>query len=475
MFSHLDPSARLRTVPRIALLSLAVLSAATASANAATLVGTFHYRDPGAPHGPLDRPIGGAQVEIWAFRPRQVLWTWAKEQVVNTDEQGHFEASTDFNVKDIKYGVRLVASNYAVDVAQQDLFTTTFFTKPGGEKVAHGTTDVLDFTTTFTDTFSVVHYNAAEKIRVAWDYASHFNSAALTNIPKLRVLPSSASSTAFTNENAMHIKPMDMLTDETLIHEFGHHLQAHLKEYAVWPACHDGCQARVGAFIGGQCTGASINSAEYGFFEGFPTYFARAVKDWAPTRVNVISGFGTSAPGSCAEVGTLNSKRHTIRPEDIEGYVITILEKLRQSPTGIVTAGGEPISHRLHRAIFEIFTVGLANTGQLPTLLTFNEWWNRTGIDSGNNLHSLLTQYGIQHAPPSSPAPPPAPTPPAPAPAPTPPPTPPVPTPAPTPAPPTPKPTPKPKPKPKCDPEAGDCPEPEPCKHKPQGCGPPPR
>ncbi len=462
-------SLRVRVL-EIALLSLTVVLGWEEAALAATLVGTFQYRDPGASGGALDRPIGGARVEVWAFRPRPVIWTWAQEQVVATNEQGRFETSTAFNVRDIRYGVRLVASNYAVDVAQQDVFTTTFFTKPGGEKVAHSTGDTLDFSTTFTDTFSIVHYNAAEKIRVAWDYASHFNAAAITGIAKLRVLPSSASSTAFTHLNAMHIHPMEMLKDETLIHEFAHHLQAHLGEFAVWPACHDGCRAQAGGFIGNQCTGPSISSAEYGFFEAFPTYFALAVKDWGGARVNTVFGFGFSAPGSCSEVGKLTSKRHTIGPEDIEGYIVTILDRLRKSTSGIATGGGESISHRLHRGIFDIFAVGLANTGQMPTLRTFYDWWTRDGIDTGNNLDSLLTQYGIQHSsPPAAPSPTPVPPP-----SPPPPPPPPVtPSPPPAPAPPPVTPKPKPKPVPKCDPESGDCPQPEPCKHKPGGCPPP--
>src|SRR5262249_8051848 len=120
--------------------------------------------------------------------------------------------------------------------------------------------------------------------------------------------------------------------------------------YAAWPAGHDGCYATTDiagvcrARMSGACGPVDtawdgscwVNSPEFAWFEGFPTYFARSVAAWdvglgASSALTLIPR-SVFAPSTCAcplvATAHYNRDNHLITPAAVEDYVWGALRAL---------------------------------------------------------------------------------------------------------------------------------------------------
>ena len=188
-----------------------------------------------------------------------------------------------------------------------------------------------------------------------------------------------------------------LFDDETVLHEYGHHLQNMMGQWRAWASNHDGCwvsglASDVGGAGGVDIKGADgrwMNSAAYAWFEGFPSYFAARVRalngvavgnqDW-PWCLRVAGAAACStemrcmAPGHRA-VGLI----HVIDESEVESYIGFVLHEAH--------VAGLPES-----AVIQALWNNLR--GQEPTIFSLRDAMDQNGVNT-NNLQSFMSAYGM--------------------------------------------------------------------------------
>ena len=365
----------------------------TTSASAATVSGTFRYRDTtspacqnGVPSGCVAlTPIAFANVEVW--HRGTLPWNfWAPVAMTATNGLGQFSFSDTRG--DGTYAVRVYASNYAAAALISP--TVTFYAEPGFpgpaiNRSVTSATQAVDFSFTFSDATSPMFYNVAEVVRRGFDYAAARRQPGDPDaLPRANIMPTSSTgnpaNVSWYNPAAhmVVLSTSDAMRDFTVLHEYGHWLEAQLSSFAWIASSHDGCTAL-------DVFGNVINSPEHAWMEGFATYFARSVASLLP--VGTLSGTTSSSienPASCsASTG-----------DAIEDFVAATLWDLADAST---TEPHDFVSGAA-TAIFQIFDKELDVFGISPTIWHFRNAWIARGRDVAG-LDRIMSHHGMLSLP----------------------------------------------------------------------------
>ena len=357
---------------------------------------------------PFFRPVRRARVEIWDQAPL----IDQQRAVVETNDSGEFFALVP---ADGEYDVTAVASSFAgqVDLENDAL---TWFWKPLRlpQRAAAGGTLVYDFDFGRGD---ARHFNALDGITRGLEYALDRSGVSLAGADakfrKTVVIPGSGSAgITLRVGQATHIwlgAWNQIFSDETVLHEYGHHMQHANGTYQVWGTLHDGCYAS--AVGGPACFGARrrpgqvddtfdagcwVNSAQLSWFEGFPAYFSSAVMDFDDgrtlTRTDRYSWPFFPAPARfcpLAENPHWNHLNERINGAAVEDYVrggLAMLVDRRDLDDG----GGVLTREGIERHLFQIF-VDEIDQGA-PTFYDFRDRWNAR-FPASSALAEIMTLF----------------------------------------------------------------------------------
>src|SRR4030095_4038434 len=169
------------------------------------------------------------------------------------------------------------------------------------------------------------HFNIAETIRQGHDYAeARRDPRESDSLPQVAVQPTSVMPNSYYDPvvSTLFIRSNSVNSDSTILHEYGHFLQAKISTFAPIISNHNGCTATDAVF------GHLINSGEHAWMEGFATYFAAAVNLTLPAgTLNMASPTRLESP-TCNAVGLSAGpagSTWTITPAMIEDFVAGIL------------------------------------------------------------------------------------------------------------------------------------------------------
>ena len=236
---------------KVCLVAFAGFALLASAATAETIQGTMAYADTTAL-----RPIALAKVEVWRFAPRTLnVWSWEADATVRTDLNGFFSVDMPFSDSEVLYGVRVFATNDVAVVWPNGtgLQTVPFYAEPGQpgpvRQIRAGSpTAILDFSFTFLDPWIAPHYNIAETIRYAFEYARTRRDPAESDpIPRVNVQPTPIALNSW-YQPLPAINTLIILSDQTrndmaILHEYAHFLEASIGSFAWIVATHTGCEA----------------------------------------------------------------------------------------------------------------------------------------------------------------------------------------------------------------------------------------
>jgi hypothetical protein len=362
---------------------------ASTSADAATVTGTFRYLDTTSPACPAGspssclalQPIAFSNVEVW-HRGTMPWDFWAPIAQTATNGVGQFSFSDTRGAG--TYAVRVFASNYAAAAVlglNMPFYAEPGFPAAGFNRPVTSATQVVDFSFTFTDATAAMFYNVAETVRRGFDFAAARRQPGDADaLPRATIVPTSATgnpaNVSWYNPAAHQVvlHTSDGMRDFTILHEYGHWLEAQLSSFAWIATNHDGCTAR-------DVFGNVVNSPEHAWMEGFATYFARSVASLLPAgTLSGTSTFAIENPASCsASAG-----------DAIEDFVAATLWDLSDAgvnePHDFVSGGTT--------TIFQIFDSELDVFGTSPTIWHFRNAWIARGRDRAG-LDRIMSRHGM--------------------------------------------------------------------------------
>jgi hypothetical protein len=119
--------------------------------------------------------------------------------------------------------------------------------------------------------------------------------------------------------------------EDTLVHEYGHFVQENIGAYYPIPTIHDECQIK-------DLFGKVLNTPELAWFEGFPSFFSRAVRMYFPAdyadTISPIAGVAGYSPPACVAIGQINGDSQVIGVDGVEKRVNDALFMLFNDPQG---------------------------------------------------------------------------------------------------------------------------------------------
>ena len=257
------------------LLATAIVAAAVLAAPAAhadTVTGTFTFADTnGQP-----MPIVDAKVEVWRFRPMFVTWgawTWNNDFTGATAIDGSFTTTLPFAVPGVVYGLRVFATNNAAQVFIQDNVFTPFWREPGlpEREIQRAVTTAFDppmvFSANFGDDWARRHFNVADAIRIARNYADANRDPRETDtIGRVDVMMQGCCNTYYDpGAHLIRLGPQFHLDDLTIVHEYAHYLEDRISSFLGLASIHNGCDAGI------------VSHNGLAWMEGFAAYFAQTV------------------------------------------------------------------------------------------------------------------------------------------------------------------------------------------------------
>jgi hypothetical protein len=363
---------------------------------------------------PVFKPIRRARVEVWD----QSVVPNAQRAVVDTDDTGTFTAVVPASGV---YDVTVVASSAAGQVNFENDAVTWFWRPLGMPQpgVPGGTMPRFDFA--FTLRADAGHFNALDGITRGHEYAVERSAVAPGAVDetfrKTVVIPGNGVIGANTHRvgHATHIwmnSGADIFVDETVLHEYGHHLQHANGTYHAWGTFHNGCYATVvtgpacrdrmvapGGVDTAHDRGCWVNSPELAWFEGFPDYFERMVMDFdadrALTRTSADSLAYAPGPSSCPLVASpgphFNHHNQPITGAGVEDYVAGALRTLPAST--VLGSSGTPLPRReIEEEVFRIFVDRIRAAG--ATVFGFRDSWNAR-FPTDTSWSALMALHGM--------------------------------------------------------------------------------
>jgi hypothetical protein len=393
----------------VVLLAVSAALALEASGSGPTVTGTFSYEKVinGSTGATVTRPIAFAYVEVYS-KGNGFFDSWVFAGSTTTDATGAMRFTDPVCHNGGSYDVRIYSQNYAAIVIPKDQIVNTgaFSTEPGrpGPPITRpfsSCSAVLDFSFDFGDQYTAEHFNLAEAIRRAFDYASMRRDPRETDpLTRVAVQPSTISVSSWYNYTVdqLVINNASVFDDPAVIHEYAHWLEKHLSTFAPIPAIHDGCTARDILNV------YTLNTPAHAWMEGFAEYFAGVVLRSVPPGTLVSAPFpqatgGTASvsmmetPPPCSLVGTqagTPGNNWTITASAIENNVDAILWDLFD------TGNNESfdVSSGQDTAIFQIFDRELGRLQWNPGIEDFYCAWVGRGLPA-RAIDLLFANRGI--------------------------------------------------------------------------------
>lgn len=362
---------------RLTTLATLALATSAAAAHAETIRGVLRYTDADG----SAKPIRNAKVEVWRLRPGAVFWS--NDLTTATDGSGGLDAPIAFVGVGTKTALRVFATNDAAQVMTQDLLIP-FYREPGrpGTEIQRTTAtagDFLDFTFTFPDAWANNHFNIADAIKWARDYAMARRDPRETDlIPRVDVHFNSVTTYYDPVLHAVRLTPTFAMDDFTVVHEYTHYLEEQIGSFYGIASVHDGCRA---TNIDPSLPGAiDLRGPGLAWMEGFASYLPQAVQRATGALV------GTPVTGSIP-AGALENPAcppTNLPQKALERPVAGTLFDLLDDPN-------EPFDQLAKRdvEIFQIFDRELDLGWTNPTFDQFGAAWLARGLDAPQFLQVL--------------------------------------------------------------------------------------
>lgn len=189
-----------------------------------------------------------------------------------------------------------------------------------------------------------------------------------------------------------------LFDDDTVRHEFGHHLQNMMGQWQPIPRYHNGCWVSLQSWDLKGAPGCGMtdtnfdgsrwsNSAEYAWFEGFPSYFSDRVarhQGWPMGSrwcLGVAGATFCTSPCQCTAVGhKTTGLLHTIGAAEIEDYVVSVLHEAHASNT----LTDRDVIHALWNGL----------RGTFPNIYNVRDKMTQNGANVGT-LNTFMQNYGM--------------------------------------------------------------------------------
>lgn len=360
-----------------AVLAAGAFAVTAAPARAETVNGHLTFTDGDG----VARPIRNAKVEVRRFHHRGCcgVWWWDTDATVFTNATGDFSVALPFEDVNTQTALRVFATNAAAQVMTQDLLIP-FYREPGlpGPEMKFTTTsasDVVTFNYNFADDWARNHFNIADAIKYAFDYAGarrdplesdvlnrvdvHFNSATTYYDPVL---------------HAVRLTPYYAMDDFTVVHEYTHYLEEQLSSFYGIASWHDGCQALT--------AGVDVRGPGMAWMEGFASYLPNAIN--RALGGVLIGDYRGSAPWwalespSCPGAGLPNSSLEN----PVAGALYDLIDRSGTSEFF------DEMSDR-DTEVFQIFDRELDMGWVNPTVAQFCSAWLARGLDAPQFLQAM--------------------------------------------------------------------------------------
>lgn len=362
---------------RLTTLATIALATTAAAAHAETIRGVLRYTDADG----SAKPIRNAKVEVWRLRPGAVFWS--NDLTTATDGNGGLDAPIAFAGVGTRTALRVFATNDAAQVMTQDLLIP-FYREPGrpGTEIQRTTAtagDFLDFTFTFPDAWANNHFNIADAIKWARDYAMARRDPRETDlINRVDVHFNSLNTYYDPILHAVRLDPTFAMDDFTVVHEYTHYLEEQIGSFYGIASIHDGCRA---TNIDPALPGAiDLRGPGLAWMEGFASYLPQAVQ--RATNALVGGPLTGSIPAGLLESPACPPTN--LPPKALERPVAGALFDLLDDPN-------EPFDQLAKRdvEIFQIFDRELDLGWTNPTFDQFGAAWIARGLDAPQFLQVL--------------------------------------------------------------------------------------
>lgn len=364
------------TQPRRLLAALPLLLAAlllvSVPAHAERIMGTFTYKDFG--DGTV-KPIFDSKVEIWRARPNFLGgWEWHQDLKVWTDANGRIDVEMPFAASGVTYALRVYASNGHITVWPQDTpHVGESFYREAPQQAVFYSSQVLDFTHTFTDVETARYFNIAS---AAW-YAGEYVKQVYTDLPQAQGQVTAYQNTFYEPAgDTLQIYLGAAFDDATIVHEYGHFVHDKLGSLALQPSIHSLC---------------TVGNPERAFMEGFAEYFENAVQRTLPagTLSGIFPSLETTTKDSCAGATPRDS---------IERFTAATLWDLVDAPGEVgaaseyhdFTSGNDAVILSLLDNELDYYP----NLLHSPSLWDFRNAWYSRGYN-GPDLDRIYAWHGL--------------------------------------------------------------------------------
>lgn len=344
------------------------------------------------------RAFTSGTVEIWACASNVGgACSWSKIASTMTDAHGRYSISVPGprEVSD-QYVARVVGENPSAYIFAQDTLNV-FFADLGSPRLVPSGQRTLTFDKHFLSTggdrFVSMHLNGVQKLLHALPFVNQFRDPREGDtMGKVAVSPAIVNPLVppivYMNLGIIHMHPEFLFTrdpDRRLLHEYGHYVQERIGAYALDPRQHTGCE---------------VSDPEYAWFEGFPTFFWRAVRllnaaDYRAANASEVPRSNLDGPVSCGG---------PLAPADsVELFVSDILFLLMNDATN--TCSGEPACLRAlwqQRLTLIMGIVDKEFDHDAPgakNLDRFRAAWIARGA-SRSYIDAVYAKFGIPPAPP---------------------------------------------------------------------------
>jgi hypothetical protein len=361
---------------KLAAIVLPIL-AISAPAAADRITGTFTFRDGDG----MQKPIRDATVEIWRRDPGGI--NWYVVMTTSTSPTGVVDVMVPF-IPNAWHSLRVYAENRGAVVYKRDFHNEKFYAKPGGIELP-SVSGTQDFSFASSNLFDSNHYNIADAVLRAFDYASSpaRRAAGETDtVAQIGVFPIKFGTTFYDPwAKVLRIDDGYAMDDFTIIHEYGHHLEERISTFFVQASVHNGCTAFSSE------GGYSVASPELAWMEGFASYFAEAVA-MTMGGVNRDPSFPLgSIPATMLEGPSCSGSTLPLASTEVfvGGALFDIIDgnSSAEPADRLCTTANNPTDAKVFRVFDTLETA-------FPTLQHFVDGW----INQGYDLPSLLAAMG---------------------------------------------------------------------------------
>ncbi|HEV2844339.1 MAG TPA: NBR1-Ig-like domain-containing protein [Thermoanaerobaculia bacterium] len=353
-------------------LLLAALLLASVPAHAERITGTFSYKDFG---DDTQRPIFDSKVEIWRYKPGFLgIWGWSQDLKVWTDANGRIDVEMPWAAPGVVYALRVYASNGHITVWPQDTpHVGESFYREAPQQTVYSSSQVLDFTHSFTDIETARYFNIAS---AAW-YAGEYVKQVYTDLPQAQGQVTAYPNTFYEPAgDTLQIYLDRAFDDGVILHEYGHFVHDKLGSLALQPSFH------------GLCT---VGNPELAFMEGFADYFQNAVLRTLPPGT-VHGGFPSleqTAATSCQGLTPRDSiERFTAAT--LWDLVDTLGDLDAYSEYHALVSGNDAVILSLLDTELDYYP----NLVRSPNIWDFRNAWHSRGYN-GPNLDRIYARHGL--------------------------------------------------------------------------------